>query len=44
MPKEAGNLVAHLMGLEPTRTGWTVKELEHMDFLKVTYGGILLPL
>jgi hypothetical protein len=31
--REAGNLVALLNGLRPTRNGWTVREIEHLRFL-----------
>jgi hypothetical protein len=31
--REAGNLVALLHGLRPTRNGWTVREIEHLRFL-----------
>ena len=31
---EAGNLVALLHGLRPTRHGWTVREIEHLRFLQ----------
>ena len=31
--REAGNLVALLHGLRPARTGWTVREIEHLRFL-----------
>ena len=31
--REAGNLVALLHGLRPTRQGWTVREIEHLRFL-----------
>jgi len=32
--REAGNLVALLHGLRPARTGWTVREIEHLRFLQ----------
>jgi hypothetical protein len=32
--REAGNLVALLHGLRPTRSGWTVREIEHLRFLQ----------
>ena len=31
--REAGNLVAMVHGLKPSRTGWTVREIEHLRFL-----------
>jgi hypothetical protein len=31
--REAGNLVALAHGLRPSRTGWTVREIEHLRFL-----------
>ena len=31
--REAGNLVALLHGLRPTRHGWSVREIEHLRFL-----------
>lgn len=31
---EAGNLVALAHGLRPARTGWTVREIEHLRFLQ----------
>ena len=31
--REAGNLVALFHGLKPARTGWTVREIEHLRFL-----------
>lgn len=31
--REAGNLVALAHGLRPARTGWTVREIEHLCFL-----------
>lgn len=33
--REAGNLVALLHGLRPTRNGWSVREIEHLRFLHV---------
>ena len=30
---EAGNLVALAHGLRPARSGWTVREIEHLRFL-----------
>jgi hypothetical protein len=32
--REAGNLVALLHGLRPSRSGWTVREIEHLRFLQ----------
>ena len=31
--REAGNLVALAHGLRPVRSGWTVREIEHLRFL-----------
>jgi hypothetical protein len=31
--REAGNLVALAHGLRPARTGWTVREIEHLRFI-----------
>jgi hypothetical protein len=33
-PREAGNLTAHLEGLPPARFGWTVREIDHLLFLR----------
>jgi hypothetical protein len=33
-PREAGNLVALLHGIRPARTGWNVREIEHLRFLR----------
>jgi hypothetical protein len=33
-PREAGNLIAHLEGLRPARFGWTVREIDHLIFLR----------
>jgi hypothetical protein len=33
-PREAGNLIAHLEGLRPSRFGWTVREIDHLLFLR----------
>jgi hypothetical protein len=33
-PREAGNLVALLHGLRPARTGWNVREIEYLRFLR----------
>jgi hypothetical protein len=32
--REAGNLVALLHGLRPARSGWSVREIEHLRFLQ----------
>lgn len=32
--REAGNLVALVHGLKPARSGWTVREIEHLRFLQ----------
>jgi len=31
---EAANLTAHLIGLPVARTGWTVRQVEHLVFLR----------
>jgi hypothetical protein len=31
---EAGNLVALLHGLRPSRGGWSVREIEHLQWLR----------
>jgi hypothetical protein len=33
-PREAGNLIAQLEGLRPSRFGWTVREIDHLLFLR----------
>jgi hypothetical protein len=33
-PVEASNLTAHLAGLAPAGTGWTVRQVEHLLFLR----------
>ena len=33
-PCEAGNLVALLHGIRPARSGWNVREIEHLRFLR----------
>lgn len=40
--REASNLVALAHGLRPAQTGWTVREIEHLRFLRavVTTGRI----
>ncbi len=32
--REAGNIVALAHGLQPARSGWTVREIEHLRFLQ----------
>jgi hypothetical protein len=32
--REAGNLVALAHGLKPARSGWSVREIEHLRFLQ----------
>lgn len=32
--REAGNLVALLHGIRPARSGWSVREIEHLRFLR----------
>jgi hypothetical protein len=32
--REAGNLVALLHGLKPSRSGWTFREIDHLRFLQ----------
>jgi hypothetical protein len=32
--REAGNLVALVHGLRPTRAGWSIREIEHLRFLQ----------
>ncbi|MFL5727795.1 MAG: hypothetical protein ACJ765_06010 [Chloroflexota bacterium] len=31
---EASNLTAHLAGLPPARTGWSLRQVEHLMFLR----------
>jgi hypothetical protein len=31
--REAGNLVALVHGIWPVRSGWTVREIEHLRFM-----------
>jgi hypothetical protein len=31
---EATNLIAHLMGLGPSESGWSTKELQHLLFVR----------
>lgn len=31
---EASNLTAHLAGLPPVRTGWNLRQVEHLLFLR----------
>lgn len=33
-PSEAGNLAAFVRGIPPVEQGWTVKEIEHLLFLR----------
>ena len=33
-PCEAGNVVALAHGLRPARLGWTIREIEHLRFLR----------
>jgi hypothetical protein len=41
---EAGNLAAHLVGLPILRCPWTVREIEHVMFLRsLVDGGRLAP-
>lgn len=32
--REAGNVVAYLLGLKPVASGWRVAEIEHLRFLR----------
>ena len=32
--REAGNLVGLFHGIRPARTGWNVREIEHLRFLR----------
>ena len=32
--REAGNIVALAHGLRPARSGWSVREIEHLRFLQ----------
>jgi hypothetical protein len=32
--REAGNVVAYLVGLKPVASGWRVAEIEHLRFLR----------
>jgi hypothetical protein len=34
--EQAGNLIAKLMGLEVSKKGWTVRELQYIDFIRRT--------
>ena len=34
---EAGNIVAHQLGLLPMARGWTCRELEHVTWLRALY-------
>ena len=41
---EASNLTAHLVGLPPVRTGWNVRQIEHLLFLRsIVESGRLRP-
>ena len=41
---EAANLTAHLAGLRPAETGWTLRQVEHLLFLRsIVESGRLLP-
>jgi hypothetical protein len=41
---EAANLTAHLVGLPVARTGWTVRQVEHLVFLRsIVETGLLAP-
>jgi hypothetical protein len=31
---EASNLTAHLVGLAPVRSGWSIRQVEHLLFLR----------
>ncbi|HEU5205556.1 MAG TPA: hypothetical protein VFU17_14790 [Candidatus Limnocylindrales bacterium] len=33
-PSEAGNLAAFVRGIPPVEQGWTVKQIEHLLFLR----------
>lgn len=33
-PEQAGNLTARLEGIKPIRGGWTVAEIERLNFLR----------
>jgi hypothetical protein len=33
-PREAGNIVAIAHGLRPARDGWTIREIQHLRFLR----------
>ncbi|HEX5012786.1 MAG TPA: hypothetical protein VFV72_01415 [Candidatus Limnocylindrales bacterium] len=41
---EASNLTAHLVGLAPARTGWNLRQIEHLVFLRsIVESGRLQP-
>jgi hypothetical protein len=41
---EASNLTAHLAGLPPARTGWNLRQVEHLLFLRsIVEGGRIAP-
>jgi hypothetical protein len=41
---EASNLTAHLAGLPPVRTGWSLRQVEHLLFLRsIVESGRLQP-
>ena len=38
-PSEAGNLAAYVRGIPPVETGWTVKEIDRLLFLRYLVEG-----
>jgi hypothetical protein len=41
---EAANLTAHMVGLPPARTGWNLRQVEHLLFLRsIVESGRLQP-
>lgn len=41
---EASNLTAHLVGLPPARSGWSLRQIEHLLFLRtIVESGRLQP-
>ena len=43
-PGEASSLAAHLAGLRPVRTGWSLRQVEHLLFLRsIVENGRLSP-
>jgi hypothetical protein len=41
---EASNLTAHLVGLAPAKTGWNLRQVEHLLFLRsIVESGRLQP-